>query len=128
MALLASPWATNASTSTSTVAEVAVSLAQPWPLRYLVDTVLQPAGGVRPENAQRLIILSVGAMALLVVTGALIHYWASRLLSTAGLRIASDLRTSVLTSCTISRCSITPSIASATSSHGSRATSTTPRT
>ncbi len=82
--------------SVLTVAEVAVSLAQPWPLRYLVDTVLEPTSGVRPDDPQRLIMFSVGALALLVLTGALIHYWASRLLSTAGLRIASDLRTSVL--------------------------------
>ena len=77
-----------------TLAEVGLSLAQPWPLRWVVDGVLQP------ENpaAHPQLILAASALALvaLVLLAGVADYWATRLLAAAGLHVANDLRLSVL--------------------------------
>ena len=77
-----------------TLAEVGLSLAQPWPLRWVVDKVLQP------ENpaAHPQLILAASALALvaLVLLAGIADYWATRLLAAAGLHVANDLRLSVL--------------------------------
>jgi ABC-type multidrug transport system fused ATPase/permease subunit len=77
-----------------TLAEVGLSLAQPWPLRWVVDGVLQPD---RPAAHPQL-ILAVSAVALvaLVLLAGFADYWATRLLAAAGLHVANDLRLSVL--------------------------------
>ncbi len=77
-----------------TLAEVGLSLAQPWPLRWVVDKVLQPA---QPATHPQL-ILAVSAITLvvLVLLAGVADYWATRLLSAAGLHVANDLRLSVL--------------------------------
>jgi ATP-binding cassette subfamily B protein len=77
-----------------TLAEVGLSLAQPWPLRWVVDKVLQPA---QPATHPQL-ILAVSAITLvvLVLLAGFADYWATRLLSAAGLHVANDLRLSVL--------------------------------
>ena len=77
-----------------TLAEVGLSLAQPWPLRWVVDKVLQPQ---RPATAPQL-ILAASALTLvaLVLLAGFADYWATRLLSAAGLHVANDLRLSVL--------------------------------
>ncbi|MDQ4039256.1 MAG: ABC transporter ATP-binding protein/permease [Actinomycetota bacterium] len=78
-----------------TLVEVGLSLAQPWPLRWVVDGVLAPAG-VRPNNPQLQVALAVGALISLVVLASVVGYWAARLSSAAGLHVANDLRVSVL--------------------------------
>jgi ATP-binding cassette, subfamily B, bacterial len=77
-----------------TLAEVGLSLAQPWPLRWVVDKVLQPA---QPSSHPQL-ILAGAALALvgLVLLAGFADYWATRLLAAAGLHVANDLRLSVL--------------------------------
>jgi ATP-binding cassette, subfamily B, bacterial len=77
-----------------TLAEVGLSLAQPWPLRWVVDKVLQPE---HPATHPQL-ILAASALALvaLVLLAGFADYWATRLLSAAGLHVANDLRLSVL--------------------------------
>jgi len=77
-----------------TLAEVGLSLAQPWPLRWVVDKVLQPA---QPATHPQL-ILAASAITLvaLVLLAGVADYWATRLLSAAGLHVANDLRLSVL--------------------------------
>ena len=77
-----------------TLAEVGLSLAQPWPLRWVVDKVLQPA---QPATHPQL-ILAASAITLvaLVLLAGFADYWATRLLSAAGLHVANDLRLSVL--------------------------------
>ena len=77
-----------------TLAEVGLSLAQPWPLRWVVDKVLQPA---HPSSHPQL-ILAASALTLvaLVLLAGFADYWATRLLSAAGLHVANDLRLSVL--------------------------------
>jgi len=77
-----------------TLAEVGLSLAQPWPLRWVVDGVLQPD---HPATHPQL-ILAVSAVSLvaLVLLAGFADYWATRLLAAAGLHVANDLRLSVL--------------------------------
>jgi ATP-binding cassette, subfamily B, bacterial len=77
-----------------TLAEVGLSLAQPWPLRWVVDKVLQPQ---QPATHPQL-ILAASALTLvaLVLLAGFADYWATRLLSAAGLHVANDLRLSVL--------------------------------
>jgi ATP-binding cassette, subfamily B, bacterial len=79
-----------------TIVDVALSLAQPWPLQAVVDGVLRPRGGVRPAHTELRIAVAVGIMVGLVALGATVSYWASRLLSAAGLHIAGALRMDVL--------------------------------
>lgn len=80
--------------STLTVVDVAVGLAQPWPLQHIVDRVLR-ADAV-PANASLQLGLAVGAMVALALAGAFVGYWSNRLLSAAGLHIAGALRLDVL--------------------------------
>jgi ATP-binding cassette subfamily B protein len=77
-----------------TLAQVGLSLAQPWPLRWVVDKVLTP--GHQAAHAQ--LVLGGAALALvgLVLLAGFADYWATRLLSAAGLHVANDLRLSVL--------------------------------
>jgi ATP-binding cassette, subfamily B, bacterial len=76
--------------------EVGVSLAQPWPLRWVVDDVLTPGRAGAPADAELRLTLAVAALVGLVAAGAVVNYYASRLLSAAGLHIASALRVAVL--------------------------------
>jgi ATP-binding cassette, subfamily B, bacterial len=76
---------------------VGIGLAQPWPLRWIVDDVLDTGGdGGHPANATALLAVSVAALVLLVVAGAVVDYFTTRLLSAAGLHIANSLRVAVL--------------------------------
>lgn len=79
-----------------TLVEVGLSLALPWPLRWIVDGILQPATQARPDSLSLRLALCIGSLVALVMLASLANYWASRLLSSAGLRIAYDLRVSVL--------------------------------
>jgi ATP-binding cassette subfamily B protein len=73
--------------------EVGLSLAQPWPLKLIVDRVLinHHAGG------QQILILALALMLVIVGAGALLDYWSTRLLSSAGLHVSNDLRGAVFT-------------------------------
>ena len=73
--------------------EVLLGLAQPWPLKYVVDDVLNARP--RPDNARQLLALACGALALLVIVNALVDYWATRLLASQGLRLGNSIRESV---------------------------------
>ena len=77
-----------------TLAQVGLSLAQPWPLRWVVDKVLDP----QHRAAHPQLVLAGAALALvaLVLLAGFADYWATRLLSAAGLHVANDLRLSVL--------------------------------
>jgi ABC-type multidrug transport system fused ATPase/permease subunit len=81
-----------------TLVTVALSLALPWPLRTIVDGILQPAatGSLTTGSVPLRLGLCIGALVAIVMLGSLADYWATRLLSSAGLRIAYDLRVSVL--------------------------------
>jgi ABC-type multidrug transport system fused ATPase/permease subunit len=76
---------------------VAIGLAQPWPLRWIVDDVLDTGGdGGHPANATTILAAAVGALVALVLAGAAVEYFAARLLQAAGLHIGTALRVAVL--------------------------------
>ncbi len=74
------------------VVEVAVSLAEPWPLSWVVDRVLRAERPLSMSHANSVLLLAVGALLVLVGLAAVFDYWATRLLSSTGLRLANDLR------------------------------------
>ena len=79
-----------------TLVDVVLSLAMPWPLRTIVDGILVPASKGPVDDVPLRLGLCIGALVALVMLGSIADYWSSRLLSSAGLRIAYDLRMSVL--------------------------------
>ncbi|MEZ5079960.1 MAG: ABC transporter ATP-binding protein [Thermoleophilia bacterium] len=81
------------------VIEVAIGLALPWPLQWVVDHVLQPSdrGEAVPDNADVLLLGVAGAYLVLVSLAALADYWSTRLLSAAGLQLGNGLRRRVFT-------------------------------
>lgn len=72
--------------------EVLIQLAGPWPLKFIVDDVL--ADGSSSAVDQRL-ALALASLLAIVGAGAIVDYWSTRLLSSAGLHLANDLRTHV---------------------------------
>lgn len=80
-----------------------VKLALPWPLKVVVDDVLegQPAGGflgrlvgpITGGDVNRLLLVCAASLALLAAVGAFADYWSERLLSGVGERMLADLRT-----------------------------------
>ena len=76
------------------VAEVIVRLAEPWPLRIVVDHVVSadrtPVIGIRDRSG--VLLLAVALLLVVVGLAAGLDYWSSRLLSTAGLRMSADVR------------------------------------
>jgi ATP-binding cassette, subfamily B, bacterial len=82
---------------TLTLVDVILSLAMPWPMKTIVDEIVQPSLKGQPVDAVPLRLgLCIGALIALVMLGGLADYWASRLLNSTGLRIAYDLKISVL--------------------------------
>jgi ATP-binding cassette, subfamily B, bacterial len=79
-----------------TLLDVAVSLAQPWPMSFLVDRLLSPKSGAAPAHPTRILTVGLAILAALAVVGAFVNYWATRLLSAAGLNIGADLRVRVM--------------------------------
>jgi ATP-binding cassette, subfamily B, bacterial len=77
------------------VLEVVVRLAEPWPLRIVVDRVLSDTTG--DSVSHRRAVLAASAVGFLVIVGlaAVLDYWSSRLLSASGLHLANDVRSSV---------------------------------
>ena len=71
------------------VIEVLLGLAQPWPLKFVVDDVLNARP--RPGNTSQLLALACAALALLVIVSALVDYWATRLLASQGLRLGNSI-------------------------------------
>ena len=73
------------------VLQVATKLAEPWPLGWLVDHALTGPG--RGTSAIRNdLMLAVLSLAVIVAIGAFFDYWSTRLLSSAGLHVANDMR------------------------------------
>ena len=79
------------------VVEVLVTLAQPWPVSLLVGQVLTNSGpkpGMSPAWA---VAAAVGSLLVIYILAAIVDYWSTRLLSSAGLRLAADVRVEVYT-------------------------------
>jgi ATP-binding cassette subfamily B protein len=73
------------------VLQVLTKLAEPWPLGWLVDHDL--AGAARGAASIRAdLLIAVGSLAAIVAIGAFFDYWSTRLLSSAGLHVANDMR------------------------------------
>jgi ATP-binding cassette, subfamily B, bacterial len=78
------------------VLQVVTKLAEPWPLGWLVDHALTGA----PKGSATIrtdLLLAVGSLAVIVAVGALLDYWSTRLLSSAGLHVANDMRSRAFT-------------------------------
>lgn len=77
--------------------EVAIGLALPWPLQWVVDNVLRPtdAGVAAPSNAQALLVGAAGVYLALVAAAAVVDYWSTRLLASSGLQLGNSLRAGV---------------------------------
>ncbi len=75
---------------------VLVDLAAPWPVSLLVGHVLTP-GHPLAMSAGTAVGLAVGATMLIAVVSGLVDYWSTRLLSSAGLRMAADIRVDIFT-------------------------------
>ena len=78
------------------VLQVVTKLAEPWPLGWLVDHALtSPARGASAIRND--LIVAVLSLATIVAVGALFDYWSTRLLSSAGLHVANDMRSRAFT-------------------------------
>jgi len=75
--------------------EVLVNLAQPWPVALLVGHVLTRSETPLPISDSAAIALAIAASLLFAVAAALVDYWSTRLLSSAGLRMAANVRMDV---------------------------------
>lgn len=79
------------------ILEVLVNLAQPWPVALLVGHVLTGSGSRPSMSPTWAVTAAVGSLLLIYVLAAIVDYWSTRLLSSAGLRIAADVRVEVYT-------------------------------
>ncbi len=78
------------------VVEVLISLAQPWPVALLVGQVLTP--GAEPAiPASAAVVLAALAMVVIALAAGSVDYLSTRLLSSAGLRMAANIRVDVFT-------------------------------
>ena len=76
--------------------EVGVGLAQPWPLQWVVDNVLSPAGdGAPPPDVHRALALAALGYLAIVGAAAFFDYWATRLLAASGHQLGAALRGAV---------------------------------
>src|SRR6478609_6219961 len=78
------------------VVEVLISLAQPWPVALLVGHVLTP-GAELAIPASAAVLLAAAATVVIALAGGLVDYWSTRLLSSAGLRMAAQIRVDIFT-------------------------------
>lgn len=74
--------------------EVLVGLAQPWPVALLVGRVLAP-GHRLPVSPGVAVLLVALAMVVIALVSGLVDYWSTRLLSSAGVRMAAEIRIDV---------------------------------
>jgi len=78
------------------VLQVVTKLAEPWPLGWLVDNALSgPPKGAAAVRGD--VVIAVVSLAAIVSIGAIFDYWSTRLLSSAGLHVANDMRARAFT-------------------------------
>jgi ATP-binding cassette, subfamily B, bacterial len=73
------------------VLEVAVALAQPWPMKFVVDELVDPTAA-RPRLFLAIACLALGVIVALTAT---FDYWSTRILSSTGLHMANSIREAV---------------------------------
>jgi ATP-binding cassette, subfamily B, bacterial len=74
--------------------EVGISLAQPWPLQWVVDNVLRPAE-TNPslgESAGPVLLAAALVYLTLIGVAAIVDYWSTRLLAASGFQLGTALR------------------------------------
>ncbi len=69
--------------------EVLVNLARPWPLKWIVDDLLDG------RSTGNTVALSCVALGIIVATTAAFDYWSTRILSSCGLHMANGIRQAV---------------------------------
>lgn len=73
--------------------EVLVGLAQPWPLKWVVDELLSGEGAA--DDPRVVLALACASLGVIVGLTALFEYWSTRILSSAGLHLANSIRETV---------------------------------
>jgi ATP-binding cassette subfamily B protein len=79
---------------------IATDILRPWPLKFVVDTILTPHkhAGVRPFlglNSTHVLLVAVGSIVAIALLNGLFGFAQAFWLSTAGQRIIFDLRTAL---------------------------------
>lgn len=75
------------------ILQIGFSLAQPWPMAFLVDQVLMPEN---PQYTPQFgIVIAVVALMTITIASALADYWSTWYMSGTGEKIAVDLRQGV---------------------------------
>jgi ATP-binding cassette, subfamily B, bacterial len=90
-------WRALAVSAASTVVLSAAELAQPWPLKFVIDRLLRDRGSVLASGSTDVALLGAVAGLVLVIAaaGAMASYWSDVLLNRAGERVVHDLRVAV---------------------------------
>ena len=70
--------------------QVVTKLAEPWPLGWLIDNALTGTKGTAAIRSD--LLIAVSSLAGIVSIGTIFDYWSTRLLSSAGLHVANDMR------------------------------------
>ncbi len=73
------------------VLEIIVALAQPWPLKFVIDTVFAPT----TANPRQILAILCAAFGVIVGLSALLDYWSTRILSSTGLHMGNSIREAV---------------------------------
>jgi len=90
-------WRALAVSGGSTVVLTGAQLAQPWPLKVVIDRLLADGGrGFDPGSSDLALLTGLAAAVLVIAAGgAAASYWSDFLLDRAGERIVHDLRVAV---------------------------------
>lgn len=82
------------------VIDIALGLAQPWPMKVVVDDVLRARGATRhsvlflPDTMtpKALLTVSIGLLVVIALGAAAADYWSTRMMESAGQRMGNDVR------------------------------------
>jgi subfamily B ATP-binding cassette protein MsbA len=95
-------WGTLALGAIFTLASALFALAQPWPLKVIIDNVLRgkpihvPGGGFLVGRSKGAILdAAIAAYLLIIVLGAIFDYFGSLLMDSTGERLVTDIRSAV---------------------------------
>src|SRR2546427_5798206 len=95
-------WGTLALGAIFTLASAVFALAQPWPLKVIIDSVLRgkpihlPGTWFLAGRSKGTILdVAIGAYMLIIVLGALFDYLGSLLMDSTGERLVTDIRGAV---------------------------------
>jgi ATP-binding cassette subfamily B protein len=90
-------WRALAVSAASTIVLTAAELAQPWPLKIVIDRLLRHGGAEFSGDSKNVAVLAAiaGLVVAIAATGAAASYWSDVLLNRAGERVVHDLRVAV---------------------------------